>query len=60
MPPEKVARRIVRTVGRKKPELVFSLGGKVLLWVSRRFPRLADRMMKYYHDDLVRKQEDSA
>jgi len=58
MPPEKVARRIVRTVGRNKPELVFSLGGKLLIWVHHRFPRLADRMMKYYHDDLMRKKDE--
>ncbi|MBS3734423.1 MAG: SDR family oxidoreductase [Phycisphaerae bacterium] len=57
MPPETVARRIARTVGRHKPEVVFSLGGKLLIWVHNRFPRLADRMMKLYHDDLVRAEQ---
>ncbi|MFW6132740.1 MAG: SDR family NAD(P)-dependent oxidoreductase [Planctomycetota bacterium] len=56
-PPETVARRIVRTVGRNKPEIVFSLGGKLLVWVHNRWPRLADRMMKLYHDDLIRAKE---
>jgi NAD(P)-dependent dehydrogenase (short-subunit alcohol dehydrogenase family) len=53
-PPRKVARKIVRTVGRNRPELVFSLAGKLLVFVNARWPRLADRMMKVYHDDLVR------
>lgn len=57
MPPEKIARRIARTVGKNKPEIVFSLGGKVLVWVHQRFPRLADRMMKLYHDALLKAGE---
>ncbi len=53
-PPETIARTIVRTVGRNRPEIVFSLGGKLLVWLNARFPRLADRAMKLYHDELAR------
>ena len=52
--PHVVARRIVATVGKHKPELVFSAGGKLLTLVAALSPRLADWMMKCYHDDLVR------
>ena len=52
--PHVVARRIVATVGKNKPELVFSAGGKLLTLVAALSPRLADWMMKHYHDDLVR------
>ena len=54
MPPEVVARRIVAAIGRNTPEIVFSTGGKVLALVAALSPRLADRMMKFYHDDLAR------
>ena len=54
MPTEKIARKIARTVGRNKPELVFSAGGRLLVYISARWPRLADRIMKFYHDDLIR------
>ncbi len=55
MPAEKIARKIAKTVGRNKPELVFSAGGKLLVFINARWPRLADRIMKLYHDDLIRK-----
>jgi len=54
MPAEKVARKIVSAVGKNKPELVFSAAGRLLVFISARWPRLADRIMKFYHDDLVR------
>ncbi|MFP4106603.1 MAG: SDR family oxidoreductase [Phycisphaerae bacterium] len=54
--PEVVARKIVRTVGRNKPELVFTAGGKLLVWLAPRFPRLVDWMMKKYHDDIVKRE----
>jgi NAD(P)-dependent dehydrogenase (short-subunit alcohol dehydrogenase family) len=53
-PPEHVARGIVRAIGRNVPEMVFTPGGKLLALVSALWPRLADRMMKLYHDDLLR------
>jgi short-subunit dehydrogenase len=50
-----VAEKIARTVGRNKPELVFTLGGKVLALLAALSPRLTDRMMKVYHDDLAKR-----
>lgn len=52
--PSVVAHRIVRTIGRHKPEIVFTLGGKFLVLVSQLWPSLADRMMKIYYDDLAK------
>jgi len=54
MSPDVVAGRIVATVGKYKPELVFSIGGKLLSLIGALAPRLADRMLKRYHDDIVR------
>ena len=51
--PDLVARRIVATVGKNTPELVFSGGGKLLTFIAAVSPRLADWMMKRYHDDLA-------
>ena len=47
-----------RTVGKRKPEIVLTAGGKFLVIVSALWPRLADRMMQYYHDDLVKRLGD--
>ncbi len=55
MPAEKVARKIVATVGKSKPELVFTLGGKFLAGISALFPRAADAIMGFYRNDLARK-----
>lgn len=60
MSPEVVAGRIAATVGKHKPELVFSLGGKLLLLIAALSPRLADRMLKRYHDDIVRSASPTA
>jgi short-subunit dehydrogenase len=57
-PPAAVARRIVASVGKNRPEIVFSAGGKFLVLLSALWPRLADRFMKSYHDDLVRRLEE--
>jgi ABC-2 type transport system permease protein len=53
--PQTVAGRIVATVGRNKPELVFTLGGKFLVVLNALWPRAADRIMKVYHDDLAKR-----
>jgi len=53
-PPSRVARAIVRAIGRKTPELVFTPGGKFLVLLAAFWPAMADRMMKLYHDDLVK------
>jgi short-subunit dehydrogenase len=55
MPPEKVARLIVRAIGKNCPEIIVSAGGRFLVLMSALFPRLVDRGMKVYHDTLVKK-----
>jgi NAD(P)-dependent dehydrogenase (short-subunit alcohol dehydrogenase family) len=57
MPPAAVARRIVRATGRNVPEMVLTLGGKALVFVSHRFPRLADWVMGFYMRDLAKGRE---
>lgn len=54
MPAAKVARRIVARTGRYTPRLAFTAGGKLLMTLGAVWPRLADRIMKVYHDDLLR------
>jgi len=54
MPPERVAGRIVRTIGKDAPEIVFTAGGKFLVLLGALWPEAADRIMKVYHDDLIR------
>ena len=54
--PEKVARKIARTVGRRKPELVFTAGGRFLAVLGALWPAAADRIMKFYYIDLAKKR----
>ena len=53
-PASVVGRKIAATVGKPVPELIFTAGGKLLTLIAALSPRLADRMMKLYHDDLAR------
>jgi short-subunit dehydrogenase len=55
MPAAKVARKMARTVGKNKPELIFSFGGRLLVAISCLWPALADRMMMVYYKDLAKK-----
>ncbi|MCP4378341.1 MAG: hypothetical protein GY794_19465, partial [bacterium] len=57
MPASSVGRKIAATVGKSKPELVFSVGGKFLVTLSALWPRAADWIMKIYHNDLVKRQK---
>jgi len=54
MPADIVARKIAATVGKCRPELVFTRGGRFLTRLSALWPSAADRLMKAYHDDLAR------
>ncbi len=54
MPARRVGEKIARSVGKSRPEMVFSAGGKLLALIAALSPRLADAMMKVYHDDLVK------
>ncbi len=53
MPARKVALKIVEAVGKRRPQIVFTAGGKFLVAVNALWPSAADRIMKYYHDDLI-------
>jgi short-subunit dehydrogenase len=49
MSSEEVARRIALAVRRGQHHLVIGLGGKSLVWVSRLFPGIMDRVLARYH-----------
>jgi len=57
MPASKVGGKIAASIGKSRPELVFSAGGKFLVILSAIWPRAADWIMKVYHDDLVKRQK---
>jgi len=52
--PSHVGRKIAATVGKPKPELVFTPGGKLLVFLNSLSPRLTDKMMALYRDDLLK------
>lgn len=54
MPPEAVGAAIARSVGRRRPQLVFTLGGKLLALIAALSPRTADAMMELYRRQLVK------
>lgn len=54
MTAQAVAEKMVRAIGRRKPEIVFTAGGKFLTLLSALFPGLVDRGRKLYHDDLMK------
>jgi len=49
-----VARKIAATVGKNRPELIFTPSGRALVLLSALWPRMADRVLKVYHDAIVR------
>ncbi len=53
-PASHVARKIVAAVGKNKPEMVFTPGGKFLALISALSPRLTDYLMRLYHDELTK------
>jgi uncharacterized protein len=54
MPASAVAARIVRATGKNVPEMVLTAGGKILVFVAHRSPRMADRMMAHYMRDIAK------
>ncbi len=58
--PSIVARKIVATIGKNKPELIFTAGGRFLVILAALFPRLTDAMMRIYHDDIRGPAESSS
>jgi NAD(P)-dependent dehydrogenase (short-subunit alcohol dehydrogenase family) len=53
MPAEAVARKIVQTIGRKKPEILFTPGGRFLVVLSALWPGGADKLMLLYQKKLI-------
>ena len=51
-------RKIAASVGKNRPELVFTWGGKFLAKLAALSPRAADAIMGVYYRDLVRRLED--
>jgi short-subunit dehydrogenase len=54
MSPMKVAKRIVARTGKRTPRLVFTVGGRLLIAIMALWPRLGDRLLKVYRDDLLK------
>lgn len=46
--PETVARHTLRALQKGRRETILSAGGKSFVWFSRRFPRLADRLLQRF------------
>lgn len=57
MPASVVGEKIASVVGKNRPELIFSAGGKLLVKIAAMSPRLADAMMGYYYRKLNRRME---
>jgi hypothetical protein len=55
MPARVIAEKVAATVGRNRPELIFSAAGRALALLSALSPRLTDRLMGLYHADLSRR-----
>ncbi|MHC4294312.1 MAG: SDR family NAD(P)-dependent oxidoreductase [Planctomycetota bacterium] len=47
-----VGRKIAATVGKNRPELIFTPGGRFLAFIAALSPRLTDAMMEIYHDRI--------
>lgn len=54
-PASVVAEKIAAAVGKNRPNITLTLGGKFLVWMSIISPRLVDLGMRRYHDDLVKR-----
>ncbi len=54
MAPEVIARKMVATVGRHKPELIFSISGKLLTFLAAISPRFTDVLMRIYYKDQLK------
>jgi short-subunit dehydrogenase len=48
MAPERVARHIVAAMKRGKHEIILSWGGRLLVWLDRIAPTLANRLLARY------------
>jgi short-subunit dehydrogenase len=62
MTPEQVAEATLRTLAKGRNEVCLTLQGKLIAWVSRFFPRLADRIARrkvraLFHDEIAARQQ---
>lgn len=48
MSPESVARSVVLAIRRGRHEVILSWGGKLLVWMDRAFPAIADRIVERF------------
>jgi len=55
MPASAVAKKIVAAVGKNRPEIVLSAGGKMLALMAALSPRLTDAVMKRYYVDITKR-----
>jgi len=55
MPPQAVARSIVLSIGKNRPQIVLSAGGKFLSLISALSPRLTDLLMRAFYADVARR-----
>ncbi len=53
MPARPIGEAIARTAGRRRPEMIFTFGGKFLSKVATLSPRLGDAMMEGYRRSLA-------
>lgn len=54
-PARVVAEKIVRAVGKRRPEIVLTAGGKFLAIMSALWPGLVDQGMRHYFRDLAKR-----
>ncbi len=52
-PAAHVARKVIVAIGKNRPEMVFTPGGKLMAFLSALSPRLVDYMMKLYMGDTL-------
>lgn len=55
MQPEEVAVHIFKAIAKKRLYLVLTLQGKLLVWINKRFPKLADKLTY----NVIKKEKDS-
>lgn len=55
MQPEEVAVHIFEAIAKKRLYLVLTLQGKLLVWINKRFPKLADKLTY----NVIKKEKDS-
>lgn len=55
-----VARKIVKTTGKYRPNLIFTAGGKFISLAAATWPGLTDRLLMHFRNDLARSIEETS